>query len=45
LASKTDMNMKLTDFVEVYFRDKTGELPEDNQIKRQGFYALPYLLK
>ena len=26
LASKTDMNMKLADFVEVYFRDKDGEL-------------------
>ncbi len=28
LASKTDMNMKLADFVEVYFRDKDGELKQ-----------------
>ncbi len=28
LASKTDMNMKLADFVEVYFRDKNGELKQ-----------------
>lgn len=28
LASKTDMNMKLVDFVEVYFRDKSGELKQ-----------------
>ena len=26
LTSKTDMNIKLADFVEVYFRDKDGEL-------------------
>lgn len=28
LASKTNMNMKLSDFVEVYFRDKDGELKQ-----------------
>ena len=28
LASKTDMNMKLADFLEVYFRDKDGELKQ-----------------
>lgn len=29
LASKTDMNMKLADFAEVYFRDKDGIAPAD----------------
>lgn len=28
LASKTDMNMKLADFVDIYFRDKEGELKQ-----------------
>lgn len=28
LVSKTDMNMKLSDFVNVYFRDKEGELKQ-----------------
>jgi integrase len=28
LASKTDMNMKFAHFVEVYFRDKDGELKQ-----------------
>ena len=28
LATKTDMNMKLADFVEVYFRDKESELKQ-----------------
>ena len=28
VSVKTDMNMKLADFVEVYFRDKEGELKQ-----------------
>lgn len=28
LASKTDMNIKLADFVDIYFRDKEGELKQ-----------------
>lgn len=28
LASKTDMNMKMADFVDIYFRDKEGELKQ-----------------
>lgn len=35
LASKTDMNMKLADFVEVYFRDKDGELKYNRQKRNQ----------